>query len=625
MCGSRVRDCSGLTLVTAPPCPQQLVLQLAAAERVASGPVSHEILPQGKNEFSCDTEATQTFQLALKGREDVKEDLEKRAEEEAKEYARHRNTRMILQDKIKERLHKESLQEAEQFSDQQKQRFMENESCRILEREAREAGEEAREEAKRELASLKVRNVLHYRMHREEDREDMKRQTDLRLKEKEKMKTRQEEALDEAQKETMKRTIRNVLLNEQIKIEKQQQEAQKKDVSEEPRVARRIEFPKRRPVQIRKAPLWKPASFIDSPDDYKRRTQYYEIIEKIDEALGPSGLDRRLLETAPPTIEDFQLQSYLGEGTFGKVYKAQHRKSGKVVAIKAMEMHNINKIRAFKRVAVEQRILRLADEEQCPFLVRLRGSFRAPNHVCLAMEFAEGGDLASYTATGGIPLDRVRFYSACMVLGLQFLHRHNIAHRDIKVANVLLCSDGYAQITDFGLCKEGMTFDRTASYLCGTLPYLAPEVIRAKYTRTADWWSLGVTIFKLLTGTVPFYGANQHEVLKRICYEEPKYPEDITEETRSLLVNLLKKDPAQRLGAGEHGAEDVKKSPFFQGLDWEALEKKELEPPFIPGGRTHSQPEESLKLMAKVDAKVWEETEWALVELNYPFSSASEI
>ncbi|XP_031750682.1 serine/threonine-protein kinase N2-like [Xenopus tropicalis] len=163
-----------------------------------------------------------------------------------------------------------------------------------------------------------------------------------------------------------------------------------------------------------------------------------------------------------------------------------------------------------------------------------------------------------------------------------------------------------------------------ASSRCGTLFYMAPEIFKGRYTRSVDWWALGVTIYKLLTGDVPFYADTDLEYLMLAGREEPEYPDDLTEDTRDILENLLKKDPEQRLGAGEHGAEDVRKSPFFEGLDWEALEKKEIEPPFIPRGRAHGQPEISLKLKAQVEANVCEEAEWALVELNYPLSSASE-
>uniref|UniRef100_A0A1B8Y2D7 Protein kinase domain-containing protein n=1 Tax=Xenopus tropicalis TaxID=8364 RepID=A0A1B8Y2D7_XENTR len=613
-----------------------------------------------------------------------KEVLEKQAQEEAEGYARQRDIRMAQQERIKANLNEKFLNEAEQFTVQQIERCIENDTCRIKQ-------EEAQEKAKKEIEKYKLKNVLlgKKEINRQTERQkEVERQKKQRLRKIRKWKKLQREEQEEAKKEREKRKVRNELLVETVKmllkkreeekamvglpiIEKEEKEEEKTSFMEvmeaqsqeemvpagealmlpdpesssaeklrdslpeeneeaaiEARAAvRRKEFEKserKRAARIRKAPLRKPPSFYDVSDRIKRITRYYKIVEQIDGTLDPNGLERRLVEKAPPTIDDFQLQSYLGEGSFGKVYRAQHRSSGKILAIKAIEMDEINEREIFHCVTLEQRILRLVDEEQCLFLVGLLGSFQTQNHLCLALEYAEGGDLASCVATGGLPLDRVRFYSACMVLGIQFLHQHNIAHRDIKADNVLLYEDGYVKITDFGLCKAGMAAGSKASSRCGTLFYMAPEIFKGRYTRSVDWWALGVTIYKLLTGDVPFYADTDLEYLMLAGREEPEYPDDLTEDTRDILENLLKKDPEQRLGAGEHGAEDVRKSPFFEGLDWEALEKKEIEPPFIPRRRAHGQPEISLKLKAQVEAKVCEEAEWALVELNYPLSSASE-
>ncbi|XP_041434626.1 serine/threonine-protein kinase YPK1-like [Xenopus laevis] len=114
------------------------------------------------------------------------------------------------------------------------------------------------------------------------------------------------------------------------------------------------------------------------------------------------------------------------------------------------------------------------------------------------------------------------------------------------------------------LSASGMNFDTITNGECGTIFYKAPELFRGQYTRSVDWWALGVTIYELLTGIVPFNGTTTLEIYVIIKSEEPKYPEDITEDTLSILVNLLKKDAQLRLGTGEHGTEDVKKSPFFE-------------------------------------------------------------
>lgn len=98
---------------------------------------------------------------------------------------------------------------------------------------------------------------------------------------------------------------------------------------------------------------------------------------------------------------------------------------------------------------------------------------------------------------------RAVFYAACVVLGLQYLHESKIIYRDLKLDNLLLDTEGYVKIADFGLCKEGMGFgDRTGTF-CGTPEFLAPEVLtETSYTRAVDWWGLGVLIFEMLVGEV---------------------------------------------------------------------------------------------------------------------------
>jgi len=115
------------------------------------------------------------------------------------------------------------------------------------------------------------------------------------------------------------------------------------------------------------------------------------------------------------------------------------------------------------------------------------------------MEYAAGGDLMMHIHTDVFLEPRAVFYAACVVLGLQYLHENKIIYRDLKLDNLLLDTDGYVKIADFGLCKEGMGFgDRTGTF-CGTPEFLAPEVLtETSYTRAVDWWGLGVLIFEML-------------------------------------------------------------------------------------------------------------------------------
>ncbi|GLD65019.1 serine/threonine-protein kinase N1-like isoform X3 [Lates japonicus] len=115
-----------------------------------------------------------------------------------------------------------------------------------------------------------------------------------------------------------------------------------------------------------------------------------------------------------------------------------------------------------------------------------------------------------------------RFYAACVVLGLQFLHDHKIVYRDLKLDNLLLDTDGYVKIADFGLCKEGMGFGVRTSTFCGTLEFLAPEVLTdTSYTSAVDWWGLGVLIYEMLVGEVPPPAAKKASVTDEVLPEPP--------------------------------------------------------------------------------------------------------
>ncbi|CAH2330130.1 serine threonine- kinase N2, partial, partial [Pelobates cultripes] len=202
-------------------------------------------------------------------------------------------------------------------------------------------------------------------------------------------------------------------------------------------------------------------------------------------------------------LEDFDLRCVLGRGKFGKVFLAEHKDTERIYALKALKKGDIVSTKKVHRLMSEKHIFQSVSSMRHPFLVNLFGCFQTTHHACFVMEYTPGGDLVTnvYNSNGALTEPRATFYAACVVLGLEYLHSQKIIHRDLKLENILVDKEGFAKITDFGISKEGIGYgDRTTSH-CGTLDYMAPEILKHEsYTKAVDWWSLGVLIYTMLAG-----------------------------------------------------------------------------------------------------------------------------
>ncbi|XP_076622828.1 serine/threonine-protein kinase N isoform X2 [Colletes latitarsis] len=309
----------------------------------------------------------------------------------------------------------------------------------------------------------------------------------------------------------------------------------------------------------------------------------YEIPTKPSQYRDSAYESRRHSQLTGMTIDNFRLLSVLGRGHFGKVILSQYRNTGEYFAIKALKKGDIIARDEVESLLSEKRIFEVANATRHPFLVNLFACFQTEAHVCFVMEYAAGGDLMMHIHADVFGEPRAVFYSACVVLGLQYLHESRIIYRDLKLDNLLLDTEGYVKIADFGLCKEGMGYgDRTGTF-CGTPEFLAPEVLtETSYTRAVDWWGLGVLIFEMLVGESPFPGDDEEEVFDSIVNDEVRYPRFLSLEAIAIMRRLLRKNPDRRLGSSERDAEDVKKQAFFRHIAWDDLLLRRVKPPFVP-------------------------------------------
>ncbi|XP_065106550.1 ribosomal protein S6 kinase alpha-1 [Paramisgurnus dabryanus] len=279
----------------------------------------------------------------------------------------------------------------------------------------------------------------------------------------------------------------------------------------------------------------------------------------------------------------FELRKVLGQGSFGKVFlvkKIMGPDAGQLYAMKVLKKATL-KVRDRVRTKMERDIL---VEVNHPFIVKLHYAFQTEGKLYLILDFLRGGDLFTRLSKEVMFTEEdVKFYLAELALALDHLHGLGIIYRDLKPENILLDDEGHIKLTDFGLSKESIDHENKAYSFCGTVEYMAPEVVnRRGHTHSADWWSYGVLMFEMLTGALPFQGKDRKETMTMILKAKLGMPQFLSAEAQSLLRNLFKRNPGNRLGAGPDGVEEIKRHPFYSTIDWNKLFRREVHPPFKP-------------------------------------------
>eukprot|EP00929_Paragymnodinium_shiwhaense_P073175 TRINITY_DN3721_c0_g1_i1.p1 TRINITY_DN3721_c0_g1~~TRINITY_DN3721_c0_g1_i1.p1 ORF type:complete len:892 (-),score=213.73 TRINITY_DN3721_c0_g1_i1:158-2833(-) len=271
----------------------------------------------------------------------------------------------------------------------------------------------------------------------------------------------------------------------------------------------------------------------------------------------------------------------LGFGAFGVVSMVENAKTGRTYALKALSKGFIVKQAMQERTLNEKDILLMVDSR---FIVRLHECYADKLCLYLLLELALGGELhATYRREnfyGSLP--HAIFYSASVVLAFEHLHERHIIYRDLKPENLLLDSNGQLKLTDMGLARfcVGKAFSTV-----GTPEYFAPEIISCSgHNNGVDWWTLGILIFEFLSGKTPFVMRKPLDTYKAVMrgFGKASVPWQIRGVVQDLISSLLRKEPSQRLPMRSGGTSNLRGHPWYAGLDWAALARQRVDPPFKP-------------------------------------------
>mmetsp|Transcript_14130 Transcript_14130/g.26565 ORF Transcript_14130/g.26565 Transcript_14130/m.26565 type:complete len:650 (+) Transcript_14130:96-2045(+) len=296
----------------------------------------------------------------------------------------------------------------------------------------------------------------------------------------------------------------------------------------------------------------------------------------------PDMLDMMTATTLTPRDErispqHFELLYELGRGSFGEVYLVRKRDSRDLYAMKVLRKDKIMKHNLVKYAMTERNVLSYIRH---PFIVGLNYAFQTSEKLFLILDYCPGGDLSGQISRAKrFSEDLARIYVCEVLLALEELHSRDIIFRDLKPDNVVLDAEGHAMLTDFGLSKEGVLDNYAARSFCGSVAYLAPEVLRRQgHGKAVDWYLLGVLFYEMLVGKPPYFSHNREELFHNIQCGKLKIPSSLTTEAKGLLIGLLQRDPKKRLGSNQD-AEEVKRHEFFSGVRWEQVMNRSLRPP----------------------------------------------
>lgn len=274
--------------------------------------------------------------------------------------------------------------------------------------------------------------------------------------------------------------------------------------------------------------------------------------------------------------DSFSLVKLLGKGAFGEVFQVRHKRTQASYAMKVMPKRKVTTGKCMSYTRTERNVLSYI---QHPFIVSLLYAFQTADHLVLVLQFCSRGNVQELIRREGRLEDPLAcHYTAEILLALCHVHARNIIFRDLKPENCVLDESWHCLLTDFGLSKEGVSGIRGTSSFCGSMAFLAPEILaREEHGHPVDIYGLGVMLFNMLTGLPPHHSPDRKILRKNIKKASLSMPTYVSHTAGNLIQALLKRDPSQRLGA-TYTAE-VQTHPYFSSVDFAALLRREVSPP----------------------------------------------
>nr|CCA24295.1 ribosomal protein S6 kinase putative [Albugo laibachii Nc14] len=278
------------------------------------------------------------------------------------------------------------------------------------------------------------------------------------------------------------------------------------------------------------------------------------------------------------SLADFDIIKLIGRGACGRVKLVRKNcgdDEGTLYAMKAIKKKLVIQRGLVESTNIERQILDRIDH---PYIATLRYAFQNDGKLYLLSQYYPGGSLLDQMRLARrFPEDRTKLYSAEVALALHHLHCNKIIYRDLKLENILVGSDGHVALTDFGMSKQNSSQNDRTSTFVGTYQMMAPEVYTGKpYSQAVDWWALGVLVYEMIDGGTPFNAKSNKLIRNRIVSVDLKFSSRFSCVAIDFVSRLLTKDEVTRLGSGPGGFEELKGHPWFEGLDWDLVMKKEV-------------------------------------------------